>query len=215
LGWREKIKVALFIALAVTTRFAPYALVIETATVLGYKTYKEGIAKEEFKVSPIIRKIIIITITTFVFMTFLIPNIVPEIKYRTVLDVTTYGLLGLPRGGRYDKIPKGGELMRKTAEELAEEFEVKIISSLEDMVKAHKSSRELQDILVRLILWCTEQAKERAEGRAGADFVKEYYTCLKEVCMALFYASEECLDEIVGNDTLKTGAVPFKKLVKG
>lgn len=210
LGLKDRLKVVLLISLAIMAKYAPYALMASTATILVSKWYVENIVKKEFRLTGIPRIAIIIMLTILTFLTFGVPEILSRISYPLLYNVVS-GLIGLSKNGRYNKIPKderekfmkmsAGEL----AERLAEEFKEKVASSISDLISTVEPTEavEFRDMITRLITWCAEQAKRRS--KTGDQFVKEYYTCLREVCLALFYVSEECLDEILGKESAKIG----------
>jgi len=76
----------------------------------------------------------------------------------------------------------------------------------ESITQSVEGPERLKSILKELVMCCIELAK--GESRTGGDFIREYYTCLREACGTVFYMSEESFKEVLGRDFI-IGGVPL------
>ena len=100
-------------------------------------------------------------------------------------------LVGLPEEGRYNKIPEEEKevLTNMTAEELSEKFR-------EEVKKVVIEPPQIGSLIKEIIMWSIDQAKKNA--KTGEEFVREYYTCIREICYGIFHTSETAFSEITG-----------------
>jgi len=76
----------------------------------------------------------------------------------------------------------------------------------ESIIQSIEGPERLKNIIKELSMCCIELAKK--ESKTGEDFIREYYTCLKEACYAVFHMSEENFKEVLGRDFI-IGGVPL------
>ena len=174
MDWKDRFKVLLLLLVLDKVKvIVTYIEVFIVFVLVGYVIYVEFIAKEFVYVNVMLAVAVGGLICENIRL--VLPLVIPKFAYSTALRITALS-----------QIP---------AEELAKKFGDGIAESITQSVEGPE---RLKGVLKELVMCCIELAK--GESRTGGDFVREYYTCLREACGTVFYMSEESFKEVLGRD---------------